>query len=259
VPRAPALETVIEYTHRATSGLALLLVVALVVLAVRALPRGHLGRRAAVAGLLLILVEAGLGAMLVRFGLVARDASPARGWVMAVHLTNTLLLLGALVLAASWATAPAGPLPRGRGRLAAALGLAALACLAAGASGAVAALGDTLYPATSLGGALRQDLDASASLLLRLRLFHPPLALAAVLAVTWAARRASEALPGPAGGPAVLVTVAAWAQVGAGIANLALLAPAWMQLVHLALADLTWIALVALAAAVFRPEGGTAP
>jgi len=98
VPRAPVLETVIEYTHRATSGLALVLVVLLVILARRALPRGHAARRAAVAGLMLILVEAALGAALVLFGWVARDASPERGWVMAIHLTNTLLLLGALVL-----------------------------------------------------------------------------------------------------------------------------------------------------------------
>jgi cytochrome c oxidase assembly protein subunit 15 len=259
VPRAPLLETVIEYAHRATSGLALALVVLLVVLTWRALPRGHGARRAAVAGLVLILVEAALGAALVLFGWVAKDASPERGWVMAIHLTNTLLLLGALVLAAAWASAPAGPLPRGRGKLAVALGVAALACIAAGASGAIAALGDTLYPATSLADALRQDLDTSASLLLRLRLLHPPLAVAAVLAVTWAARRAAAALPGQVERLATAATVAAWTQLLAGLVNLALLAPTWMQLVHLALADVTWIALVALAARVLWPEDAGRP
>jgi heme a synthase len=256
VPRAPGLETVIEYTHRATSGLALVLVVLLVVLSRRTLPRGHVGRGAAVAGLVLMLVEAALGAALVLFGWVARDASPERGWVMAIHLTNTLLLLGALVLAAAWASAPAGPLPRGRGRLATALGVAALACIAAGASGAIAALGDTLFPATSFTGALHQDLDASSGLLLRLRLLHPPLAVVAVLAVTWAARRSSAALRGGVERLAGAATVAAWAQVLAGLVNLALLAPVWMQLVHLALADVTWIALLALAGGVLWPGDG---
>jgi len=37
----------------------------------------------------------------------------------------------------------------------------------------------------------------------------------------------------------------------AGMINLGLLAPVWMQLVHLLLADLVWIALVLLAAANF--------
>ena len=258
VPRSPGLETVIEFTHRATSGLALLLVVALVVLARRALAPGHQARRAAHASLVLIVVEALLGAALVLFGWVAKDASPSRGWVMAIHLTNTLLLLGALVATAAWAQAPAGPLPRGRGRALTLLGLAALAFLLAGASGAVAALGDTLYPASSLADGLRQDLDPSASLLLRLRMLHPPLAVVAALLVSAAARRASE-VPGVrlgwAAGAAIALILA---QVLAGLVNLALLAPTGLQLLHLGLADLAWIALVVVAARVLWPEPGAA-
>lgn len=260
VPRAPALETVIEFTHRATSGLSLLLVVALVAWTWRALPSGHPARRAAAASLALILVEALLGAGLVLFGLVARDASPARGWVMAVHLTNTLLLLGALVWTADWSGRPAGPPAPRRGRLRLELGLAGLALVAAGASGAVAALGDTLYPATSLAEGLRQDLGASGSLLLRLRLLHPPIAVAAALALAWVARRTAEAVGAPAERVALAATVLAGAQVLAGLVNLALLAPVWMQLVHLVLADLAWIALALLAARALAPgsPGGAA-
>ena len=254
VPRSPALETIVEFTHRSTSGLALLLVVGLVVLARRALPPGHAARRAAWAGLFLMLVEAALGAALVLFGWVARDASPERGWVMAIHLTNTLLLLGALVLAASWSTAPAGPLALGRSRATTALGLAALACILAGASGAVAALGDTLYPAASLAAGIRQDLDSSGSLLLRLRLLHPPIAILSALAITWAARRAGETLGNDSRLLALAPPAAAWSQVVLGFVNLALLAPVGLQLLHLALADLTWIALVALGGRVLRPN-----
>jgi cytochrome c oxidase assembly protein subunit 15 len=39
------------------------------------------------------------------------------------------------------------------------------------------------------------------------------------------------------------------AQLCAGVVNLVLLAPVWMQLVHLLLADLVWMALVRLCAA----------
>jgi cytochrome c oxidase assembly protein subunit 15 len=255
VPRAPALATAIEFTHRATSGLALLLAVALVVASRRALPRGHLARRAAAAARGLMLVEALLGAGLVLFGLVARDASPSRGWVMAVHLTNTLLLLAALTASAAWARSPAGPPARLGARLATPLAVAALAFLAAGASGAVAALGDTLYPATSFGEGLRQDLGGS--LLLRLRLLHPPLAVAAALALSVAARRAAEARGAGLGWSATAVFALAGAQLVGGLVNLALLAPVWMQLVHLVLADLTWIALTLLAARLLAP--GTRP
>jgi cytochrome c oxidase assembly protein subunit 15 len=259
LPRAPALETVIELTHRVTSGLALLLVAALVIWCWRALPRGHAARKAAAAALALMLLEALLGAALVLFGWVARDASPARGWVMAIHLTNTLLLLGALVLAAAWSSAPAGPPTRRSGRVVAALAVAALAMVAAGASGAVAALGDTLYPATTFGEGLRQDL-APGSLLLRLRLLHPPLAFAAAFAVAWAGRVAAAVVPAaPVKRAAAAAGVLVVLQLLAGLANLALLAPVWMQLLHLVLADLGWIALAALAAAVLGPAPAAAP
>lgn len=253
VPRAPALETAIEFTHRATSGFALLLVVALVVWMRRALPRGHAARRAAVAALALMIVEALLGAALVRYGWVARDASPERGWVMAIHLTNTLLLLGALTLAASWVGAPVAPLAR-RSGVAGALLLAAGAMVLAGASGAIAALGDTLYPPSTLGEALRQDLDASARLLLRLRLLHPPLAVIAAAAVAFGARLAAREVPEAAvRRVAATATALALAQLALGSLNLLLLAPVGLQLAHLALADLTWIALASLAARALAP------
>jgi hypothetical protein len=47
-------------------------------------------------------------------------------------------------------------------------------------------------------------------------------------------------------------------QLVAGLANLLLLAPVWMQLLHLVLADLTWIALAALAARVHWPVAPSA-
>ena len=41
-------------------------------------------------------------------------------------------------------------------------------------------------------------------------------------------------------------------QIAAGLLNLSLLAPIWMQLVHLLLADLLWIALVLFSAAALE-------
>jgi cytochrome c oxidase assembly protein subunit 15 len=259
VPRSPTLETVIEFTHRSTSGLALILVVALALLARRALPGGHPARRAAAASLGLVIVEALLGAALVLFGWVARDASPSRGWVMAIHLTNTLLLLASLVLTAAWAEAPGGLVTAGRRAATAALAVAAGAFVVTGASGAIAALGDTLYPATSLGDGLRQDLGGSSSLLLRLRIFHPPLAVLTAWVIGWAARRASQA-PGGRVGRAGLVAIAlAWGQVLLGLVNLGLAAPIPLQLAHLMLADLTWIALVTVAARALWPRDAVVP
>jgi cytochrome c oxidase assembly protein subunit 15 len=247
IPREPTTEMAIEFTHRATSGLALLAVAALFAWAVRALPRGHAARRAAGASLALVVVEALVGAGLVLFGWVAHDASLARAWVMPVHLTNTFLLLGALALTAWWSDAPAAAQPP-PGRSPASVAVAALTVVLAGATGAVAALGDTLFPSATLAEGLRQDVGSGAHLLLRLRLLHPPVAAAAAIACAMAARAGLAAAAGPVrrAGGAVAALVAL--QVVAGVVNVALLAPVWLQIAHLVLADLLWIALVLVAA-----------
>lgn len=254
VPRSPGAETLVEFTHRATSGIALLLVAALVMWAFRAFPRGHGARTRAVASAAFLVVEALVGAGLVLFGWVAKDPSSARGWVMAVHLTNTFLLLAALALTADAASHGGEIAVAGRRRLAAVLAAALAAVLLAGVTGAIAALGDTLFPATSFAEGLRQELSAESALLLRLRVLHPFAALAAGILLIWAGRHALRARPEPRVRRAALaVSAFVAAEIALGAVNVLLLAPVWLQLVHLFLADLVWIALVLLAAASLAP------
>jgi heme A synthase len=251
VPRAPAVATLIELTHRGTSGLALVAVVALLVGAFRRFDRGHPVRAAALAATALILVEAAVGAGLVLFELVAGNASLARALFMAVHLMTTFLLLAALALTAHWAGGGRRPFPPGSGDGAAAWPLAVglLGVLAVGVSGAVAALGDTLYPAPSLGAGIAQDLSPAAHLLVRLRVLHPLIAVLVGLYLIFLGRRPGGREPSPrASLLGNRLTLLVLAQLGAGTLNLALLAPIWLQLVHLLLADLIWIALVLLLA-----------
>jgi heme A synthase len=255
VPRAPSAERLIEWTHRATSGLALLAGLALAVAAFRWRPAGHPARRWAAISLALLLVEAGLGAGLVLFELVADDASPARAVAMMLHLVNTFLLLAALVLTLHHAdaeAAAAGELDPAIRRL----WIPSLVLLVfAGASGAVAALGDTLFPARSITEALAQDLSPASSLLLRLRTLHPAIAVAAAVAVLVFALRLLQRSEAPAAQRrARIAGLLALVQLAVGTINLGLLAPIPLQLLHLLLADLLWIATVL--AGVASPPGG---
>jgi heme A synthase len=122
--------------------------------------------------------------------------------------------------------------------------------LLTGVSGAIAALGDTLFPAGSLGAALSSDLSATAHILVRLRVLHPALAVGTgVFLIAAASRLAAD----PASGYrryAVAVAALAGLQLAAGVLNIVLLAPVWMQIVHLALADALWIAAVLLGASL---------
>jgi len=249
VPRVPMIETMVEFTHRLTSLGALILVFLLAAWVFRERSKGHPARRAAAAAVVFILVEAGVGAVLVLFGLVAENESVARALFMAGHLANTFMLLAALALTAHWCGTDAPLRKDALRRDGWVFGLAFLVMLVVGKSGAIAALGDTLYPAQSLLAGLAQDLSPTASVLVRLRILHPLLAVAGTLAVAFAAARALQSTTETsvrrwAWAAALLAIV----QIGAGLLNLVLLAPVWMQIVHLLLADAVWIALVLLAA-----------
>jgi cytochrome c oxidase assembly protein subunit 15 len=248
VPRAPALETMIEFTHRATSGIALLLVFALALWVFREKPRGHPARRAAGASVFFILTEAAVGAGLVLFRLVGENDSVARALFMAGHLANTFVLLACLTLCAHWCATDAPLQPEAVSRFRWPLAAGAIALVGVGKSGAVAALGDTLYPAQSILGGLAQDVSPTAHFLVQLRVAHPILALAGALLMAFAASRVLQATAdATARGAAWAVSGLALLQLAAGLANVALLAPVWMQIVHLFLADLLWIAFVLLA------------
>ena len=270
VPRAENIETLIEFTHRATSGVALLLTVALLVLAMRAFPARHRARRAAGATMVFMIGEALVAAALVLLQLVGDNDSLARAGIMAVHLDNTFLLLGAFTLTWWFARGGARLRLRGSGVAGGLLGAAVVAALMVGASGGITALGDTLFPAGSLAEGIRQDLSPTAHVLVKLRVFHPLLAfltagLSVVAAAVSAGTRPTPLVKRAAVGVAALFGL----QLLAGGINLLLLAPVWMQMLHLLLADLVWIALVLLAAArlgepslspaMARPPAGARP
>jgi len=253
VPDATHAKTLVEFAHRATSGIAFLLVVALVVWAFRTFKRGHPARAAAVASGVLIVTESLIGAGLVLLRLVADNASVARAVYLSVHLVNTFLLVAALALTAWCATEATAARVRLREIFRGRAGAALASALVLGVSGAVAALGATLFPESVQAAALAPpETSPSAQLLFSLRHYklHPLLALlvgAYLVYFALGAYRSSGA------GSwvrrwAVSVLALVLAQTGAGLLNAALLAPVWLQLVHLLLADLLWLALVLLSA-----------
>jgi heme A synthase len=250
VPRAPAMETIVELTHRATSGIALLMVVAQLVWARRTVARGSPTWWSAHAAMGLMLTEALIGAGLVLFEMVADNASIARAWWLAAHLVNTFALIGALALVPWFASGRPGPRLSGSGLVGVLLGASVTGALLVGTTGAVTALGDTLFPATSLAEGLRQDLSPTAHLLIRLRVLHPTFAmvLACLLLVT--AEVCQRRRPGPDTKRMATALVAlTLVQIVAGVVNLVLLAPIPTQLLHLLLADGVWLSLVLLGAA----------
>ncbi len=253
LPQLARFHTLVEFTHRLMSGAALIFIAVLLLVTWRATFRGHLARVAAAASMVLVLNEALLGALLVLLQLVEANASTGRAIYLSFHFANTLLLLGALALTAEFLARPqrrSRSIWRHGWLLASSLGLAAT--LVVGVSGSLAALGDTLFPATSLSSALRQDFSPAAALLLRLRWIHPASAVIAGVFIAWLLwdvfHKPVRSVRVRRLAIAVLVTLLL--QYGLGVLDVVLLAPTWLQVVHLLGADCFWISLVLLTATV---------
>lgn len=244
VPRAPRLETIIEFTHRMTSAVSILATAGLLVWSMRRFPRHHRVRHYAQLSIVFLFAEALLGAGLVLFEFVASNASAGRAFYLSLHLVNTQFLLAVLALTAWYSREAAPNIVQPPAPVMAALPAALLISV----TGAIAALGDTLFPVSSLAEGLRQDISGASSFLLRLRVLHPVLAVIGAGYFIYAAMSVLRSRPSP---PtiqiAMAVIVLAVAQLGAGAMNITLLAPVWMQLLHLMLADLLWLSLVLLA------------
>lgn len=249
VPRAPQMQTIIEFTHRLTSGAAVLMAFSLLVWCWRKTSKGDWARYSSVAAIVLLFNEAILGALLVLFEHVGRDRSPGRVLFLCLHFGNTLLLLAALGLTAEWFS-------KGYRRLAViknraeivvvVLGLLAIMCI--GITGSVAALGDTLFPASSLRSSLMQDFS-SGNILLRLRLLHPVAAGIGAIYVLWIILRSLKN-QGHTANRIVLLAGVLIGQIGVGILNVILLAPVWLQIVHLLVAEVFWVLIVLASANV---------
>ena len=249
IPTAGGTATLIEYTHRLMSGLALAAVFGLWLWSSRLFPKRHRVRRAAALSCAFLVLEALLGAGLVLFDYVAQNASLGRAFYLAAHLANTQILLAALAMTAWLAAHGEAPLVFSRApkSLLAVLPLV----VALSMTGAVAALGDTLFPAPSLRAGLAQDFSSGTPFLLQLRIAHPTFAVLLGFCLLYAASSAARFRPSRAVRRAA-ATLAALAvvQLAAGAVNVALHAPVWLQILHLLLADLVWLSLVLLTANV---------
>jgi heme A synthase len=125
--------------------------------------------------------------------------------------------------------------------------------LLTGTSGAVAALGDTLFPARTLAEGFAADWSATAHVFVRLRALHPLFAVLTAAAAILSVVLVRALRPSPRVKRLGVLVIAGYsAQVGLGLLNLALLAPIAMQLTHLLAADAAWLLLVIFAAAALE-------
>ncbi len=259
IPVSASSKTLIEFTHRITSGISLILCLILTVSSFRQFPKGSFSRRAGAASLFFILTEALLGAALVLLSLVEKDQSLLRALSLGVHLLNTFILLASVALTVRWSKQESlGKLHLRPVQSHPALFtfsiLGILGLLVLGSSGAMTALGDTLFPAVSIVDGLKQDLSPTSHFLIQLRVLHPLLAILVttyLLGFAFILKKRFETQHSEVSYFSTLLARSLLSQVTLGVMNILLLAPIGMQLGHLFLADIVWLCLIQTLAAVW--------
>lgn len=252
-----SIQTAIELTHRMTSGLLLLSVLCLWVWTRLRMPGKHPSRYAAAVAACLVVNEAFLGALLVVFEHVAQDKSIARSVWLSLHSVNTMLLVAAITLTAFWTGRPSSYVLRWPTTARVVLPALLVIMLLVGATGTVAALGDTLFPAASLSSSFVQDFSSKSHYLLRLRILHPATALIATVLIAWFLARTWRSANKPLRKLAMVVSLILLFQLTLGVLNIVLLAPIWLQMLHLLTADVLWTTLVLLAATWISSQGAS--
>jgi cytochrome c oxidase assembly protein subunit 15 len=99
-----------------------------------------------------------------------------------------------------------------------------------------------------LRSAIAEDFSSRSAWLIRIRWLHPTLAVLAGGFICWLVFRSIRHRRNRRLAEVVVMLLAV--QYVLGVADLTLLAPVWMQIVHLLGADLLWLTLVVLAARI---------
>jgi heme A synthase len=240
IPLSPSYKTLVEFTHRLTSGIYGLTVLFGLWYAKKEFGKSTPVFKWSFAVLVFTIIEALIGAVLVKKGLVENNASELRAFVIALHLANTYVLLSTHA-GVEWFTT------RGRDRdQENLLGkhhyptyLLFLVFLIVGASGAVTALGNTLFPDTNLIEGMAKDFSVDAPFLIQLRVYHPIWAIILSSGLIWWSKTRSQFNKYAQFVFPMTIVMAVF-----GAINWLLLSPSWAALTHLLLGDILLLAFV---------------
>ena len=241
VPRAPVWQTVIEFSHRLTSGGLLIFCFFLCSAAWKAFPVSSLVRKLSLTYLGLLILEALLGAFLVKYEHVANNPSVYRGISVSLHLINTFLLTltaGSLCYFGHIKYKGLKPISFIKKF---SLLLGGFCIILVGLSGAITALGDTLFPVKSMWEALSRSQSPAEHLFVRLRILHPFLAVFTsvfVMGLCYYLKDLNDSLSEKL---SVICLSFFCFQILLGYLNVFFHAPHILQICHLLVALLSWI------------------
>ncbi len=255
-----SIETIIEFSHRVTSGLALLGVAYMAFWARRLYPAKARARKFALYALIFMVVESLLGAGLVIFHWVDTNMSLARAFVQPIHLINTFLLMASIGLTYWYAAGNRLPNPARERKAVALLAIGLFGVVVVSSFGAIASLATTIFPSESFFEGVQKDFSRDVHYLIRLRIWHPFFAAIVGFYLMWLRNQWEKQFGEPLLNRALNVLIIIfWTQFAMGGLNAIWLAPLWLQLLHLLGAHLLWLSFVftgAIIVGLLAPNAG---
>lgn len=253
IPDGSSVAAIIEFSHRTTSGLAVLLALAVVIASRRVFTAGHPARKTAGWSLAFVLGSGFIGMLLVVFEWVKFDVSLGRVITMPLHLLNTYMMLGALAMTAYYASGGERATFKGQGPVGTGLKWALGGMFVLGMTGAISAMGKTAFQshfqaANTFMERMSLHIGDGAHPLLKGGALHPLMATSVGVIVVFACLLVMQRRQSAQVDKWARATIAVFiVQMVFGTANLLMSAPVWMQMTHLLLAITDWMCLVMLA------------
>lgn len=228
IPNLQNKKTLVEYSHRLMSG-AYGLIVFWIFFYFRKYSANPQQKKISVYLLIFMILEALLGALLVKQNLVTVNDSIFRLVAMSLHQLNSFLLTGVTYLLYLST----------KQSLKIRITKLNIGFLILSVSGAIASLAATLFPSTSIWEGIMQDFAHDSHLFVRLRVIHPVLAVTLVSSVIyWLQTRAKTSKE------TSRLALSLFVAMLVGIITLMTLSPTWLKITHLMLAHFIWAAIL---------------
>ena len=240
IPQLKTSSELIEFSHRAISGILLIITLIIFVKSFKnEVP--ILQKRVIWFLTFFVLLEALIGAVIVIYEWVGLNSSAPRIIAVPLHLVNTFGLLGTytllLHLTKNSKTSLVNFFDRG-------FKIALILFLLTGATGSIAALADSIFPSDSFITGLAEDFDLKSQVLTRLRILHPIFASALSFYLYTEANRLQSEYKVITKNIKLLILLGVFLGVLNVVSNIIL--P--LSILHLLIADLLWIVYIYISA-----------
>jgi len=233
IPSLSSTSEQIEFSHRAISGLLLIVTVAIFIKSFKA--SVTIVQKKVINYLtFFVLFEALIGAVIVLYEWVGLNSSGPRIAAVPLHLVNTFGLLGMYTIIFILTKNPEIKINNSVDRN---FKIIAFLFILTGATGSIAALADVLFPSESFIAGLFEDFDSTSALLTRLRLLHPIASTILSIVLFNESKRLEDNFNIKTSQIRILVIVG----VTLGVLNVFININIFLSVVHLLVADLLWI------------------